>query len=510
MGNPHRIGRFGLVTMLVGVLLAGCSGEKAIPQADGTLPVLPAAHGTDVLPTPASYVGLSVDHGRQSPGVVASGGPAAPYNYAPTVMATGGGYRMWWCSQLPGAARPGDQILYATAGSGDGPFAGPDGAPADIVFGNSPNGFDSLHTCDPSVIDVAGTYYLYYTGTGDAHGNNNAIGLATSTDGVHWVRANGGAPIVSASGDEHRANAYGAGQPSVVFLDGWYYLMFTDTTGSAGDNEGNGQFVLRSTDPAFQHDVQSLAENGFTPVSSATSRRSRMVSATDTSDWMWIDALNAFAIASDDSGGTTIAFWDKDFTRHPYQQFTIPGPQWEGPGLVRTATGHAPVSVADPCGQVPVDVIRPTSNGAGPTNLMHFGVDIDGLESCEQKQGALTLLNGFAVPAPDRTVDLVVDGRLVEVERRSVALALATGLVENPPAAIMSLPVAAHLRAGTAIITATGRSPGFLLDDGRLWVIGSTDQANQLAQLNTSAVVTVDPTRWDAYPRGTDLSGLRP
>jgi hypothetical protein len=510
MGNPHRAGRFGLVITVVGLLLAGCSGETIIPQADGTKPVLPAGHNATTDPPAPSYVSLLTDHGRQSPGVVASGGAAAPYNYAPTVVAAHGQYQMWWCSQLPGAARPGDQILYATATSEDGPFAGPDGAPADMVFGNSPNGFDSLHTCDPSVIEVGGTYYLYYTGTADPHGNANAIGLATSPDGVNWTRANGGAPIVSASGDVHRANAYGAGQPSVLFLDGRYYLMFTDTTGAAGDSEGTGQFVLRSTDPAFQHDVEALGQHGFTPVSSATSPRRRQVSDTATSDWMWVDALNAFAIAGDDQSGTTITFWDKDFTRHPYQQFTIPGAQSEGPGLVRTVEGHAPVSATEPCGQVPFDVLRATSEGAGPTGLAHFGLDVDQLQACQDRSVTSALLNGFAVPAPDRTVDVVVDGHLVEVERRSVALALAAGMVDNPPPFVGTLPVAAHLRPGAAIVTADGRPPAFLLDDGRLWVIGSPQVAQQLAQLNSSQVTTVNGSRWDAYPRGTDLSGLRP
>src|SRR2546430_9373709 len=42
----------------------------------------------------------------------------------------------------------------------------------------------------------------------------NSIGLATSTDGVHWSRAAGGRPILGPSHDVHRANVYGAGQPS--------------------------------------------------------------------------------------------------------------------------------------------------------------------------------------------------------------------------------------------------------------------------------------------------------
>jgi hypothetical protein len=413
---------------------------------------------------------------------------------------------MWWCSQLPGTPRPGDQILFATSASVNGPFVGPNRAPGQEVFGNSPSGFDSLHTCDPSVIDVDGIYYLYYTGTSDAAGNNNSVGLATSTDGVHWNRANRGHPIVSPSGDVRRPNAYGAGQPSAVYVNGWFYLMFTDTTGSAAAQDGSGQFVVRSPDPTFQRDVEALGPNGFTSVSSATGPRSRSVADATTSDWMWVDALQAFAIASDSAAGTTITFWDASFTYHPYQQVVVNGAQREGPGLVRTAQGHAPVSTANPCGQVPVDLFRATGGSASPNGLMHFGIDVDGLHACQQRATALTLLDGFAVPAPDRTVDIVVGDRLLEVERRSVALALAAGMLTNPPAVVASLPVEAHLKAGAAAVAAPGRGLGITLDDGKLWLIGAT----VVAQLNSSPVATITDQEWNAYPRGTDLSDLRP
>src|SRR5436309_11543539 len=98
------------------VLLTACGGSS-LPQAEGTGAVLrgggpaPSTTGNPAA-TPRSVV-LRTEGARQSPGVVAAGGPGAPYNYAPSVLRVGGRYRMWWCSQLPGAARPGDQILYA-------------------------------------------------------------------------------------------------------------------------------------------------------------------------------------------------------------------------------------------------------------------------------------------------------------------------------------------------------------------------------------------------------------
>ncbi|HEX4721164.1 MAG TPA: beta-xylosidase [Pseudonocardiaceae bacterium] len=488
-------------------LLTACTGVTVKPLAEGTQGVLPGTKPPVTAEQPAARRStvLATGHDRASRGVIASGGPKAPYNYAPSIMATGGGYRMWWCSQLPGVPRPGDQILYATANSPDGPFTGPDGAPADEVFGNSPHGFDGLHTCDPSVIEVDGTFYLYYTGTADPAGNGNAIGLATSSDGVHWTRADGGAPIVSEAGDLHD-HLYGAGQPSALYLDGWFYLMFTDTTG-AETSDGAGQFVLRSADPTFQRGVQALGQNGFAAVPSATTARLRSVLDATTSDWMWVDALNAFAVAAGAPNGTTITFWDADFTYHPYQAIFLPGAETEGPGLVRRPDGHAPVAATDPCGRVPLDVVRPTTKGAGPDDLAHVGVDVTGLHACDQPAQALTLLDGFAIPAPDRTIDLVVNGKLVEVERRSVALALAAGMDDGPPASITALPVVAHLTAGATAVSAPNRAVGMLLDDGKLWVVGSP----AIARANSSQVTTVLTARWDAYPRGgADLSALRP
>lgn len=503
---PNRSGRLAFVAACL-TLLTACTGVTVKPQADGTHAVLPGnPPATANARTTPQAISLGTDHGRGSAGVVASGGPTAPYNYAPSVLEVGGQYRMWWCSQLPGAPRPGDQILYAVSASPNGPFAGPDGAPADAVFGNGPTGFDSLHTCDPSVIVVGGTYYLYYTGTGNPDGNSNAIGLATSTDGLHWTRANGGTPIVSEAGDVHGTNAYGAGQPAALYLDGWFYLLFTDTTGTMSTDGGAGQFVLRSADPAFQNGVQALDANGFATVPSATTARLRSVLDATTADWMWVDALSAFAIAADSAAGTTITFWDANFTYHPYQSVVLPGAVSEGPGLVRRPDGHAPVSTADPCGRVPLDVVRPTARGAGPTALARFGVDIAGLQACQQKAQALTLLDGFAVPAPDRTVDLVVGGRLVEVERRSVALSLAAGMVDQLPADLGQLPVTARLRAGVTAVSAPGRPTGLVLDDGKLWVVGTPTAA----QLNSSPVTTVSDQQWDAYPTGSDLSTLRP
>lgn len=530
--GSHRSGRpIGAAVRSAAVLasavalaaLAACSGTRTIPLADGTAGAAAGPRPTTgpharhepqsnaVPSTPSQVPGtpdpvrLATDSPRQSPGVVAAG-QDAPYNYAPSVLFQGGTYRMWWCSQLPGAPRPGDEILYGESASPDGPFTAPGGGPPLVVFGNSVGGFDALHTCDPSVIAVGGTYFLYYTGTADPAGNNNAIGLATSTDGIHWTRANNGAPVVPASGEVPRANAYGAGQPSALYRDGWYYLMFTDTTGHDAGPSGNGQFVLRSTDPAFGANVQALTPGGFQPVPSSRAQRLRPVLAGYTADWMWVDALNAYALAMDTAAGTSVTFWDPTFTYQPYDPLTIGGAQMEGPGLVRRADGHAPIDPADPCGRVRFDVERATMGGAGPNGISHFGLDVHGLDACHTPALAADVLNGFAVPSPDRTTDLVIGGHLVEIERRSVAQAIAVGVLDAAPPGVAGLAVVAALKSGADAVIAPGRPLGMLLSDRKLWPVGP----QPLAALNSSTVTTVSPEQYDTYAKGTDLTALRP
>src|SRR5699024_8763829 len=118
-------------------------------------------------------------------------------------------------------------------------------------------------------------------------------------------------------------------------VDGWFYLMFTDTTGADAGWNGAGQFVLRSKDPAFGSGVQTLGTDGFVPVPGPDSTRARSVVDAFSVDLMWVDALEAFAIAHETAKGTSVTFYDRGFTRHPYQPVLVPGPWEEGPGLVR-------------------------------------------------------------------------------------------------------------------------------------------------------------------------------
>ena len=126
----------------------------------------------------------------------------------------------------------------------------------------------------PNVLKIGDAFYLYYTGEAK-DGALGAIGVATGRDAVHFTRL-GSAPIVIAAESNPNWQAegltYGAGQPAAAYVAPWIYLSFTDSTGAGGD----GQYLLRSKDPAFGRDVEEWTRGGWQarPARSRTGVRS--------------------------------------------------------------------------------------------------------------------------------------------------------------------------------------------------------------------------------------------
>ncbi|KJK50335.1 beta-xylosidase [Lentzea aerocolonigenes] len=482
---------------LLGAVTACTSTAVGDPTGSPTNQHSPTSEHVPEPPPPQqrNYLKLTAENGRESPGTVVTGVEDAVYNYAPAVMLENGKVRTWWCSQMGSAKPNGDDILYSEGPSLDGPFS-----TARAVLSGSGGSFDAMHTCDPSLIKIGDTYYLYYTGASrDNHANGSSVGVATSKDGTNWTRANGGQTILGPAGDIVRENAYGAGQQSAIYLDGWIYLLFTDTTGYAAASNGAGQYVLRSKDPVFTTGVEALTPQGFKPVEGTNKARTRSVVEAYSSDWMWIEAASAFAIAHETETGTTITFWNKEFTRHPYEAVVIPGPWTEGPGLVRTPEGHAPINTADPCERVSIDVLRSTAkDGSGaPTNIRHFGIDALGLDGCATAEEA-KVLNGFSMPSPERTADVVVGGKIVRFERGSVAAKYASGMLARRPKIADSLKVAVRVPAGVPAVRSPSRQLGLLVNN-KLMIMN----ALEAAELNSSEVTLVSQEEWDRFERLT-------
>jgi hypothetical protein len=108
------------------------------------------------------------------------------------------------------------------------------------------------------------------------------------------------------------------------------------------------------------------------------------------------------------------------------------------------------------------------------------------------------------MPSPQRTIDLVINGELVRVDRRSVAEKLAVRVLDGRVPALDDVKVVARLKPGAEAVAAPGRGTGFVLDD-KLWRFDSAD----VAAMNSSPLRQLSDEDWDAYDRGPDLDPSR-
>jgi hypothetical protein len=204
------------------------------------------------------------------------------YDYSPSVILTGKLEQFWWCGQAPNPNLPSqntDTILYATIDLSTGKASTPQ-----TVLGETPGAWDSAYVCNPQVIGgvftnplddgATYTYAMYYVGTAQDSGMANSIGVAFSTDAVHWKKYP--RPVIVSS----TTNNYGVGQPAPFNNDGrsgiWLFyedhnqpggVQHIEATSSdglhfetAGTVTANG---LNPSDPA-----PSWGDIGFDPVTS--------------------------------------------------------------------------------------------------------------------------------------------------------------------------------------------------------------------------------------------------
>lgn len=443
---------------------------------------------------------LSTDSPRSNPGAFDSSGSA--YSYAPAILLDGK-YRMWWCGQTPGQAVAGDHILYAESSSLDGPFTSRDGsAPFDVVFGGTGTGtFDNEHTCDPSVVRANGVYYLFY-GAEQKDGLPTTIGVASSPDGINWSRMNNGQAIVTQAGQQKTGSSYGAGQPSAIYLNGMFYMMFTDTTGAGSDGNGGGQYVWRSADATFQSNVEAFTSTGWQTMTAANSR-SHSIIDTVSADWQYSDALDAFIVAHDSSANeTTLSFLDpKDFSVK-YADVNVAGSWTEGPGIVSRPDKHSVASPINDCGRVPVDIIRSTT-GQPPNSLARIGVDVLSGVVCSSMAAAqvATIYEGYILQASGLPAAVVVDGLRLQIEEPAVILDLSRNPISVPESIYRIIQYGASLRVGQTVLGATNKPGSFELDNNVLWPVSCL----KLVTDNDSNITTVDPATWQSHQFGPSL-----
>jgi len=115
----------------------------------------------------------------------------------------------------------GDPTRIALARSPDGRSWNKNPEP---VLGTGPRGsFDERGVADPYAIRAGGRFYLFYLGTDRAR--RQRLGVARSDDGVRWekLRSN---PLLEL-GEPGAFDEIGLGEPAVWSSGGWYWMLYT-------------------------------------------------------------------------------------------------------------------------------------------------------------------------------------------------------------------------------------------------------------------------------------------
>lgn len=123
--------------------------------------------------------------------------------------------------------------------------------PENPILKPNPNNFwEERAVLNPAVYYDSGTFYLYYRAAGNDRDHLIHIGLATSSDGIHFKRASD-APVISP-----QQNGFDGGcieDPRIVAIDGVRYLTYAYRTYPPG------QYWIRQSDPVWDYGVSRNA-----------------------------------------------------------------------------------------------------------------------------------------------------------------------------------------------------------------------------------------------------------
>jgi hypothetical protein len=267
------------------------------------------------------------------------------YDYAPTVMKEGEVFKMWWLGRaekpVPVLDRQEDNVFYAESKNGinwSKPIS---------VLQPSHNdlGVYGYHVGNPSVIKVKSTYHMYFSSGNGSKTTlgvpipGNAIGYTSSNDGIAW----NGVKVIKEPFDPKNqcCGGYGAGEPSVIFLDDSFYMAYIDTTGKRSNStNGSGIYVIRSPQADFSTDVEVFSGNGsFAPLTKDNETGYLWKDNTNGGEFAWSKQLNQFVLLR---GGTSqLLFADRNL--NIVQTLDLPSPKngWrEENTLSRTPEGH--------------------------------------------------------------------------------------------------------------------------------------------------------------------------
>lgn len=164
------------------------------------------------------------------------------FDFAPTVMKDGNGYKMWWCGMSPANASYIFGIYYATSNNSY------QWSQRQLVLEPTYNSSDGILVCQPSVVKVNDIYYMYNLGmslniTNTTVNASGSIFLATSTDGIEWNKYpsnDNPQPVISPPAGEFNF----VNQPSVLYYNNKFYVYYTNST----SGNGTDTFLATSSD----------------------------------------------------------------------------------------------------------------------------------------------------------------------------------------------------------------------------------------------------------------------
>lgn len=155
------------------------------------------------------------------------------YDYAPSMVREANYDRFWWCgNDTPGSGFK-DVIYYQYVDRNTMVYSA-----VYKVLRPSSSGWDSLNTCDPSVVlgpfrnpdnGQSYNYAMYYTGVNS--GGPNQVGVAFSNDGITWVKYSHN-PVIAPQAwpAQGTCRQYGAGEPATYWNGSSLVLIHYDGT----------------------------------------------------------------------------------------------------------------------------------------------------------------------------------------------------------------------------------------------------------------------------------------
>ncbi|MCQ2143483.1 MAG: sugar-binding protein [Bacteroidales bacterium] len=176
----------------------------------------------------------------------------AQYSYCPSIIDNGDGTcHIWFCGN-PTKYKFVDNVFHVLATDGVAYTS------ATSVLQPTPNTWDKVHTCDPSVIKgefkmngKTYTYAMFYLGidTGDCLGNEIGVAFSNDPDATSWDKYP--SALIDFPGEEH-SKFWGVGQPSAISLDKKGKVLLTYTRGYSGGTS----LIYREVDMSDMSDIK--------------------------------------------------------------------------------------------------------------------------------------------------------------------------------------------------------------------------------------------------------------